>query len=65
MNQQFLFWQITFQKFQTFWKVELRFNAFYFKNAKNTEGVLLKLILNLQKRKLQLIYFVETLTHFL
>jgi hypothetical protein len=35
-----------------FWKVELRFKAFYFKNAKNTEGVLLELILNFPKPKL-------------
>jgi hypothetical protein len=27
-----------FPKVANFWKVELRFKTFYFKNAKNTEG---------------------------
>jgi hypothetical protein len=50
-EQQFPLWQKNFPKVANFWKVELRFKAFYFKNAKNTEGVLLKLILSFAKSK--------------
>jgi hypothetical protein len=43
-----------FPKVCNFWKVVLQFKTFYFENAKNTEGVLLKLILNFPKLKLML-----------
>jgi hypothetical protein len=40
------------KRITNFWKVGLKFKAFYFKNAQNTEGVLLELILNFPKGKL-------------